>query len=141
MKAYLDTSVIVPYFIPEPCTPVINRFVRGPDRSLIVSTLAAGEFASAISRLLRMNLLSQENAVNRLTAFDGWLSTAIETIEIEAADVRLAGMFVRRLDLGLKMPDAIHAAVCRRHGLTLVTRDGRLDQASQVLGISTEIPA
>ena len=38
-------------------------------------------------------------------------------------------------------PDALHAAVCRRLGLTLVTLDRRLGAAARELGLDVRIPS
>ena len=61
--------------------------------------------------------------------------------EIHAADVRLADAYVRRFDLGLRTPDALHLAIARRLDATLVTLDPRLAIAARELGVAVEEPA
>ena len=41
----------------------------------------------------------------------------------------------------LRAPDALHAAICRRLGLTLVTLDRRLEAAARRLGLTVQVPA
>ena len=48
--------------------------------------------------------------------------------------------FVRSFDLGLRAPEAVHAAVCRRADLQLVTLDRRLAAAAEVLDIRVAVP-
>jgi predicted nucleic acid-binding protein len=49
-------------------------------------------------------------------------------------------MFVRNFALGLRAPDALHAAVCRRADLTLVTLDRRLASAAEALDVRVVVP-
>ncbi|MGI4877067.1 MAG: PIN domain-containing protein, partial [Janthinobacterium lividum] len=74
------------------------------------------------------------------TAIDEWLAESVQSIEIESVDIRLATVFVRRFELGLRMPDAIHLAACRRHNLSLATFDNRLAGAARFIGIATVTP-
>ncbi|HEY2621229.1 MAG TPA: PIN domain-containing protein [Acetobacteraceae bacterium] len=55
-------------------------------------------------------------------------------------DCRLANIFVRRFDLRLRVPDALHAAICRRLGMRLVTLDRRLAAAARTLEIDVLVP-
>jgi hypothetical protein len=48
---------------------------------------------------------------------------------------------VRRFDLLLRAPDALHAAICRRLDLTLVTLDQRLAKAAREVGIEVNVPS
>ncbi|HEX3411129.1 MAG TPA: PIN domain-containing protein [Stellaceae bacterium] len=53
---------------------------------------------------------------------------------------RLAYIYARRLDLGLRAPDALHLAIARRLDATLVTRDRCLATAAGEMGIAVEAP-
>ena len=61
-------------------------------------------------------------------------------VEIAASDARLAYVYTRRFDLGLRAPDALHLAITRRLDATLVTLDRRLATAAGELGIAAEVP-
>jgi uncharacterized protein len=54
--------------------------------------------------------------------------------------LHLANIFVHRFDLMLRAPDALHAAVCQRLGLTLVTLDQPLARAATALGVAVVNP-
>ena len=59
-------------------------------------------------------------------------------VDIAATDARLAYIYVRRFDLGLRAPDALHLAIARRLDATLVTLDRRLAAAAGELGIAVD---
>ena len=107
--------------------------------ALIVSEFAAAEVASALSRLVRTGLLSREDAERRLADFDAWRAAAAMDVALHASDARVAHIFVRRFDLMLRAPDALHAAICRREGHLLVTLDKRLAAAAIELGVRTRL--
>lgn len=135
MSLYLDASVVVPTLVEEGMSSEVDRFFSGPAKPLMVSEFAAAETASAISRLVRMNLSTAEDAEARLAKFDSWRSTSTAALDFLPADVRLASVFVRRFALGLRAPDALHLAACRRGDHTLVTLDRRLAGAAEALGV------
>ena len=135
LKLYLDASIIVPFFVGETRTAAVDALLRSCEPPPVVSSLAAGEFASAISRLKRTGAISEIAAVTHMGAFDHWLTNDVEVRETEAADIALAVTYVRRFELGFWMPDAIHAATCQRDSLVLCSADARLISAAHFLGI------
>ncbi len=140
MSFYLDASAIAPAFILESSSAEIRSFLRSNANSLGLSEFAAAEFTSVLARLVRMGIIQATDARRRLTAFDTWRATATNCIDVIAADARVANEIVRRFDLKLRTPDAVHAAICRRTGATLVTLDHRLADAAGELGIACHIP-
>jgi hypothetical protein len=132
---YLDASVVVPTLIAEATSPEVDRFFLAPAEPLMVGEFAAAETASAISRLVRMNLVTEVVATERLAKFDSWRSTSTSEFAFQPADFLLASMLVRRFELGLRAPDALHLAACRRGDHTLVTLDRRLAGAAEALGV------
>ena len=52
-----------------------------------------------------------------------------------------ADAYVRRFDLALRAPDALHLAVVQRLDLSLITLDRRLATAARELGVGVEMPA
>lgn len=140
MTLYLDASVVTPTLVDEPASAPVATYLRTATEALILSDLAAAETASAISRLVRMNFLSADLAAERLGQFDAWRVSTTSTLDFQPSDFRLAEVFVRRFDLGLRAPDALHAAICRRGGHRLVTLDKRLAAAAEALGVDVECP-
>ncbi|MBV8938152.1 MAG: type II toxin-antitoxin system VapC family toxin [Alphaproteobacteria bacterium] len=135
---YLDASVLIALLAEEPTSGAVRRFLRAHREDRLVSDFAAAEVASAISRLLRMRLLTEEEGSIRLADFDAWRAAATSAADVHAADARLAYIYVRRFDLGLRAPDALHLAIARRLDATLVTLDRRLAIAANQLGVAVE---
>ena len=140
MSVYFDASVLVPLQVQEASTEIVRRNAVEADGSIFVSSLAAGEFASALSRLVRMNLLTDDDASSRLRLFDMWLSSTTSVL-IDNADIARAAALVRRFELKLLMPDAIHITLCVRHQLVMVTLDKLLAEAAGVLGVEVVVPS
>jgi predicted nucleic acid-binding protein len=59
---------------------------------------------------------------------------------VHAADARLAYAYVRRFDLRLRAPDALHLAIARRLDAALVTLDRRMAAAAKEFGVAVEVP-
>jgi len=138
LSAYLDTSVLLPTLIAEPSTEAVYDRLGAIDQELLISDFAAAEVASALSRLIRMRLLTGPDASARLADFDAWRAAMSLPVDIQAADARLAYIFVRRFDLALRAPDALHLAIARRLDATLITLDRRLATAARELGVAVE---
>jgi predicted nucleic acid-binding protein len=111
-----------------------------PTKPVIVGEFAAAEVASGLSRRARTGSLDLTAATAGLAQFDAWRAAFTVDLDLQTGDVRLAHVFVRRFDLGLRAPDALHAAVCRRSGHTLVTLDRRLATAAEALGVRVILP-
>jgi predicted nucleic acid-binding protein len=139
LSVYLDASVILPTLIEEAGSALVDRFMAELNDDLIVSEFASAEVASALSRLVRTGLLDRDDASLRLADFDAWRAAAARDLDLQPADVRLANVFVRRFDLMLRAPDALHAAACRREDHLLVTLDRRLALAAVELGVRVQL--
>jgi uncharacterized protein len=140
LNLYLDASVLMPAVIEEPSSTAVRELFRNRPDELSVGDFAAAEVASALSWLVRMERLTATEAAERLADFDEWRASATEVAEMDAHDCRLANTYVRRFDLRLRAPGALHAAICRRLGLQLATLDRRLAAAARELGINVVMP-
>ena len=141
MTFYLDASVMLPILVRESSSAVVDAFMATVQQQLWVSDFAAAEVASALSRLVRNGRLQAADGAACLSDFDVWCGAMTLRAEIHAADVRLADAYVRRFDLALRAPDALHLAVVQRLDLSLVTLDRRLATAARELGVGVEMPA
>ncbi len=140
MSAYLDASVLLAILLHEPASERVDVFIESRDGRLTVSEFAAAEVASGLSRRARTGAITPHAARDHLSDFDAWRATATLDIAIHEADVRLASIFVRRFELGLRTPDALHAAICQRAGLALITLDLLLAEAGRSLGLEVHVP-
>jgi predicted nucleic acid-binding protein len=141
VSIYLDASVLMPAVIEEPGSAAVRLYLSAHRDDRLISDFAAAEVAAAISRLIRMRLLTGEEASARLSDFEIWRAATSSSAEVHPADVRLAYAYVRRFDLGLRAPDALHLAIVHRLDATLVTLDRRLTRAAQEVGITVEVLA
>jgi uncharacterized protein len=140
LSAYLDTSVLLPTLITEPATEAVYDYLGACEQELLISDFAAAEVASALSRLIRMAMLTATDASARLADFDAWRAAMSMPVDLAASDARLAYMYVRRFDLGLRAPDALHLAIARRLDATLITLDRRLAAAAREMGVAVNVP-
>lgn len=87
-----------------------------------------------------MNAASDDAAIAWLNLFDEWAITDTISLKIDDSDIALAAALVRRFELKLLMPDAIHIALCVRHQLVMVTLDKLLAEAAGTLGVEVVWP-
>ena len=134
MSIYLDASVLVALFTEEPQTERADTFLRKRSAKLVVSDLAEAEFASAIARRIRMNQATRDAARQTFAIFDAWVARETEPAPTTTADIMGAAAFIRRLDLTLRAPDAIHIAIVQRIGADLFTFDKQMAKSARALG-------
>jgi predicted nucleic acid-binding protein len=141
LSLYLDANIVVPLHVSEPTSELVERWFTGRDDAILLSDLAVGEFAAAISRLVRMGKATAYDARLTLDDFDAWRSAFAVPVENTVADIRAAAQFVRQPFPRLLMPDAIHLATSQRLGATLVTMDQDLVTIAQARGIPVLSPS
>ncbi len=134
MNLYLDASVLVAMFVQEADSLRARQGVVGA--TLLVSDFAAAEFSAAISRRTRIGVVLSADAPQVLSAFDIWTAQSTTRIALTPGDGPTTIAYVRRLDLGLRSPDALHLAIARRLGATLFSFDAKMNAAATALGIS-----
>jgi predicted nucleic acid-binding protein len=140
VSRYLDASVILPTIVDGPASAAVDAFIIANLNHLVISDFAAAEVAAALSRLVLMHKMDAADAAERMADFDAWRAEATDAVEVHASDVRLSNVLVRRFDLMLRAPDALHAAICRRTGDDLVTLVERMANAASALGIAVVVP-
>jgi predicted nucleic acid-binding protein len=125
----------VALFTPEPFYDRAYRFIYSESPIAIVSDLAVAEFSSAVSRLYRMKLFTEADCQDVFANFDTWTARETQRIKIESADILSGSALVRRLEFGLRAPDAIHLAIARRLTVTLATFDDHMMLTARKLGL------
>ena len=134
MTVYLDASVLVALFTNDHLTARAEKFLRANPMVLIVSDFAAAEFSSVIARHVRTKDIIKDDARTVFANFDIWTARTTQRARISAADIITAEVFLRRLDLALRTPDAINIAMAQRMGATLVTFDKKMAAAARSIG-------
>jgi uncharacterized protein len=130
---YLDASAIVPLFVAELRSAEANARILGQE--LAASPLSFAETSSAISRRVRMMEISIIDAQNAFRTVDAWSANAVTSVELTEADFAAATQLIRRFDLALRTPDALHIAIAARIGAKLATFDAKLAAAAKALGV------
>lgn len=140
LRAYLDTSVLVSLLWRDAHTSRAQSYVATARPSLVVSDLADAEFAAAAARLVRMEAMTQHEALALFGLMDAWTAREGQRVAALPADMALATAWIRRLDLNLRAPDALHIALADRLEATLVTFDGAMATAARTLGVPVAVP-
>lgn len=133
---YLDTSALVSLVLVDGHSETVLRWLDRTRSPLAISTFACAEFAAVLGRSVRMGALSSADADETLATFDAWLPAHARLTEVEPEDHRLAAILVRRYELGLRAPDALHVAMCRRLELPMLTFDALQAAAARQLGVA-----
>ena len=131
---YLDASVLVALLTEDALSHRAAALLANRLPVLVVSDFAGAEFASAMARRVRMGELGEAAAREALANFDAWTRRVAQRVELAPADVALATVFLRRLDLALRTPDALHIAIAQRLGAVLATFDESMATCARVLG-------
>lgn len=82
-----------------------------------------------------MGDLAAREAQDACSGFDAWSIRAGQMLETRSADIGVAAGFMRRLDLTLRTPDALHTAIAQRVGARLATLDRRMAADAVKLGL------
>ena len=130
---YIDTSVLVAYYCPEPLSEKAEKFLMSYLRPAI-SSLTEVEFFSAVSRKVRKKEIDIKDAARVTARFLTHLDSDNYTyISIEGHHYRLARDWVGMFKVELRTLDAIHLAVASSEGLTLLTSDQGLFKSARAL--------
>ena len=134
MNLYLDASALLPLFIEEDRTGQAHESLR--NNVLIISDVAIAEFSSGVARRARLGEINDSGAAGVFAALDAWTLRATRREMLTTGDVILAISLVRRLELGLRAPDAVDIAIAQRCAATILTFDERMARSARSLGMT-----
>jgi predicted nucleic acid-binding protein len=134
LTLYLDASALLPLFIEEARTKDAHEHLRG--NVLVISDFAIAEFSSGVARRTRAGEINESGASAVFAAIDAWTGNAARRESLTVGDVGVAIGLVRRLDLGLRAPDALNIAIAQRCEAHLLTFDGKMAQSARSLGMT-----
>lgn len=141
MIDYFDASALAAVLLDEPARHRVDALLVDADSAPLVSDFAVAEVSSAVSRLLRTTLRDAAQAEALIQSLDEWVLETGGPISLDASDAWEATLLVRRFDLKLRAPDALHLAICRRLEARLVTLDNNLARAARALDVPCINPA
>ena len=131
---YLDTSFLAPFYIQEATsTSVETVLLNLPSQTLAISDWTIVEFASLLSRRVRINELTPELMTAVMGSFQEDAAQSYTVFTVTTADFMLAAELIQQWSTGLRAGDALHLAIARNRGVeNLLSLDrGLLDAAQQ----------
>jgi len=138
---YLDASVLVALMDDEPTRPLFDTFLMQDGATFVVSDFAVAETSAALTALWRARRQSPAFSQAELERFDDWTNDFTDRVHIASLDTEEAIHHVRRSDIALRAPDAIHIAATYRLGATLLTLDRGMTRAALALSVPCINPA
>jgi uncharacterized protein len=135
VTAYLDVNVMVPLFAVDTLTDRAKKALRSLHDDLIVSDFTVAEFSWVIARRVRTRDLRADEARAAFSNFDSWCARHVTWVKLESIDIVGATALMRRLDLSVRTPNALHIAIVQRIGCPLLTFDRTMASVARALGI------
>ena len=127
---YLDTSVLVSYYCPEPVSSAVEKIILKTKQPAI-SHLTEVELVSAISKKIREKNLSRFDGEKILEKFQSHITQQLfQWIPVNSEHFRMAKAWIVRFKSPLRTLDALHLAIVSSNRLTLVTSDIQLAKSA-----------
>jgi predicted nucleic acid-binding protein len=134
LTLYLDASVLLPLFIEESRTHDAHEHLRG--NVIVISDFAIAEFSSGVASRRRVGEINESGAATVFAALDAWTVNTARRESLTTRDIGVAIGLLRRLDLGLRAPDALNIAIAQRCEANLLTFDGKMARCARSLGMN-----
>ncbi len=110
-----------------------------PTQELAISNWTIVEFASLLSRRVRMGELSATLMQNVMESFREDAEQSFSMVAVTAADFQLASKLILQWETGLRAGDALHLAIAQNaHCDHLFSLDRGLIYAAQQFGIPAD---
>ena len=136
---YVDTSVIVAYYCPEPLSDKADAFLTSHGQ-VAVSSLTEVELFSAVARKVRQKEIRQADGKMAAGKFIDHLDRSMyRRIPLEAHHYVLARDWIGLFKASLRTLDALHLAVAFSEGLIVVTADQGLVKCARELSVKARL--
>ena len=136
MNVYCDASVLVTLVLRDEHERAVRRWLQSREHLLLsYSDFGWGELVSAIGSRVRSRHPVRLTLGDRLVIRAAEVVRGLVKTTLTADDVADGTAMVAHFALGLRLPDAIHLAIARRHAATLITTDKKRGDAAAALGI------
>lgn len=133
---YVDTSLLVAYYCPEPLSEAAERTLRADPRPTL-SELVEVEFFSALARKVRTREMSAADGTRTGERFlDHVRTDAYARIVLDRRHYETARAWLARFTLPLRPLDALHLAAAALEGLPVATADQDLSRSARLLGVA-----
>jgi len=136
---YIDTSVLVAAYCPEPLSKAAQREIRKPGAPTI-GALSEVEFCSAIALKTRTGETDADSAREILVAFRLHLAEGVfRLVPVEAREYALACEWIGSFAAPLRTVDALHLAAAFSNDLALITADKVLARSAKHFGVKHKL--
>lgn len=138
---FFDASIIIAYYLPETYSAQVQtRYNSNPHP--VISRYVELEVVSVFARLVRMDQLAPDDAKRMADLFSTHVRQGYYgRIDLQEEHYRAARDYIRRFDLLLKAPDALHLAAAATEQLPLLTADRQMARNAEALGVRVELLA
>ena len=134
---YLDTSAVVPMFVPEPASPAIEAWLESCTEPLVSSDWIVTEFSSALSIKVRKGEISARQAQAAWKDFDAFCKSGLRLLPVARKAFAEAAGMARNAASGLRSGDALHLAMALESGASgIATADETLAKNAQTNGLA-----
>jgi predicted nucleic acid-binding protein len=133
---YVDTSVLVAYYYPEPLSEEAESYITRYDHPAI-SNLTEVELCSAISKKIREGSINRNDANLIIAKFLGHIDEGFYVkILIDSHHYRLARDWIRQFNTTMRTLDALHLAVAFSKGLQIITADESISKSAEIFSVN-----
>ena len=133
---YLDTSCVVPLFVPEPASVAAATWFEECNELLVSADWMMVEFSSALSMKVQRKELSQKQALSAWNEFEVFCQSGLRLIAVSRTAYKRAALLAGNGRSGLRAGDSLHLAVAVECGATgMVTADDVLLKNAQRQGL------
>ena len=135
---YVDTSFLAPLYIEEAISTQVEAYLRSqPPRQVSISEWTQVEFASLVSRQVRMGELEFEQVTPIFRDFAADYSDTYTVLKVSSLDFQLATSLLRQDKTTLRAGDALHLAIAQnRQVQAFLTLDKALTTTAQAFGLA-----
>ena len=134
---YFDTSFLAPLILQESTSEKIEAFfAKTQVGQLYISHWTRVEFASLISREVRMGGLAEADALQAIGQFDELVADSFQVLVPSVSDYELAKGYIQLFTTKLRAGDALHLAIASNNrAKELYTLDDGLLDAAKLLKV------
>ena len=135
----IDTSVVVAYYIPESGSPRAQQLFD-QDEPLAICSLTEVEFASAMSKLVRIKALTTVDARGALDQFNRHVDERYYAfVPLDQPVYAMAQKWIALMATPLRTLDAIQLAAAHLYTDGLITADKTLVQSGKRLQVDARL--
>ena len=134
---YLDTSVVVPMFLPEPASEAILSWIESCEVPVMSSDWVIAEYSSAVSIKVRNKEISEKQARAARRAFSELCQGGLRLMPVSRSAYAAAAKLAGNAASGLRAGDSLHLAMAIEVGaIALATSDSSLARNAEANGMA-----